>query len=610
MSISIRKIILMITDAVLLNIAFALALVVRFEFNVPGVYWNLFLENAVIITIVNIIIFYMFGLYKTLWRYAGMNEILKVALSVIGGTFAIFVLGKIIDELFPRTVYIIGCLITILAIGSSRISYRFLRALIRNIRHSSNNIKRVMIIGGGDAGAMLVRELHSHSDGEYIPVAIIDDNKWKWGAKISGIPIKGGINKIKDVAKSYKIDLIIIAIPSAKRKTISEIISICKQTGCKLKTLPGLYDLVDNKVSIKNIRDVSIEDLLGREEVKLNTSEIAGYLEDQVVLVTGGGGSIGAELCRQIANFKPRKIIVFDIYENSAYELQYELKRKHPELDLSIEIASVRDKDRIKSVFKKYRPTVVFHAAAHKHVPLMEDNPQEAVNNNIIGTLITAGCADEFAVKRFVLISTDKAVNPTSVMGATKRVAEMIIQSMDKLSRTEYVAVRFGNVLGSSGSVVPIFKQQIASGGPVTVSHKDVTRYFMTIPEAVMLVIQAGAMANGGEMFVLDMGEPIKIIDLAKDLITLSGFTPFEDIKIEYTGLKPGEKMFEELFLEEEGLKATRHKGILVAPATNYMFAELLMWIGELEENLESEERLRKILFEMVKKPVINEYSY
>ena len=384
------------------------------------------------------------------------------------------------------------------------------------------------------------------------------------------------------IAEKMNIDEIIIAIPSVSKKEIGSIVEICKKTKCKLKILPGIYEIIDGQVSIKKIRDVQIEDLLGRDEVKLNIDEISSYIEGKSILVTGGGGSIGSELCRQIARFKPRKLAIFDIYENNAYDIQNELLRRYKDLNLDVIIGSIRDKKRINEIIEKEKPDVIFHAAAHKHVPLMENNPREAIKNNVFGTLNLAQAADRYGVKRFVMISTDKAVNPTNVMGATKRICEMIVQSMNEISKTEFVAVRFGNVLGSNGSVIPLFKKQIEEGGPVTVTHPDVVRYFMTIPEAAQLVIQAGAMANGGEIFILDMGEPVKIIDLAKDLIRFSGFEPNVDIPIKITGLRPGEKLFEELLLDEEGIKATKHDKIYIGKPTYIDYKLLLKSINEL----------------------------
>jgi FlaA1/EpsC-like NDP-sugar epimerase len=404
---------------------------------------------------------------------------------------------------------------------------------------------------------------------------LIDDDKLKHGMKVMGIKVYGGKGKIAETALRLSIDEIILAIPSAPKMIQADILNECKKTKCKLQIVPSIYKLINEEISIKDIRDVQIEDLLGREPVKLGIENICGYISNQVVLITGGGGSIGSELCRQIARFQPKQLLILDIYENNAYDLQQELKRKHPELNFKVLIASVRDRARLESIFSTYHPDVVFHAAAHKHVPLMEENPAEAIKNNVFGTLNTAECADKYGARRFVMISTDKAVNPTNIMGATKRIAEMIIQGMDKQSKTEYVAVRFGNVLGSNGSVIPLFKKQIADGGPVTVTHPEINRYFMIIPEAVQLVLEAGSMAKGGEIFVLDMGQPVKIADLARDLIRLSGLEPGVDIEIKYTGLRPGEKLYEELLMAEEGLSATGHEKIHIGKPMDIDMNEL-----------------------------------
>ncbi|WP_342455756.1 polysaccharide biosynthesis protein [Caloramator sp. Dgby_cultured_2] len=459
----------------------------------------------------------------------------------------------------------------------------------------------MLIFGAGDAGAIVAKEMKKHPELGYIPVAFVDDDKSKKGKYIQGIPIVGDRNDLEDIVEEMAIDEILIAIPSADKEERAEIIRLCSQTGCKLKTLPGIYELIGGKVTISQIRDVEIEDLLGREPVELNIDEIADYLKDKVVLVTGGGGSIGSELCRQIARFNPKKLLILDIYENGAYNLSMELKSQYKDLDQEVIIASIRERERLREIFKKYRPNVVFHAAAHKHVPLMEANPKEAIKNNILGTLNVVKCADEFGVEKFVLISTDKAVNPTNIMGATKRFAEMIIQAYDKVSKTEYVAVRFGNVLGSSGSVIPLFKEQIKKGGPVTVTHPEINRYFMTIPEAAQLVIQAGAMAEGGEIFVLDMGKPVKIVDLARQLIRLSGFEPDKDIKIEFTGLRPGEKLYEELLMNEEGLKKTKHKKIFIGKPGEFDVDKINSMIESLIDALDDEdEKIFKLMEEFV----------
>lgn len=417
-----------------------------------------------------------------------------------------------------------------------------------------------MVVGAGEAGAMVIKEFQNSRYLDQKVCCVIDDNEAKQGKYLRGVQIMGTRNDIGFLARELNVDEIIVALPSVPQSEVREILQICQETGCKLKVMPGIYQMINGEVSVSRLRKVEIEDLLGREPIKLQVESVMGYVAGKTILVTGGGGSIGSELCRQIAAHNPKRLIIADIYENNAYDIQQELKQKYPKLDLVVLIASVRNVHRINSIFETYRPEIVYHAAAHKHVPLMEDSPNEAIKNNVFGTYATAQAADRYGVSRFVLISTDKAVNPTNIMGASKRICEMIIQMMNHRSRTDFVAVRFGNVLGSNGSVIPLFKKQIEQGGPVTVTHPDIIRYFMTIPEAVSLVLQAGALAKGGEIFVLDMGEPVKILDLAENLIRLSGFKPFEEIPIVFTGLRPGEKLYEELLMNEEGLKETENK--------------------------------------------------
>jgi FlaA1/EpsC-like NDP-sugar epimerase len=591
-----RKAFLFITDILLLNFAVYLSLFIRFEGEIPTQYINVFLNTNILLTIFNILVFYLFGLYTSLWTYASIDELIQVFLAAAVGSSGSYPIGLLLHLPLPRSVYIISFMLILLFIGGSRFSYRILRRAKRVLVPEDNKV-RVMIIGAGDAGSMVIREMQRHDGFSYMPVVVVDDDKRKHRARIHGVPVKGDKSKIIELVEKYSINEIIIAMPSASKKIKLDILNICKQTKCKLKTLPGMYELINDKVTIRQIRNVNIEDILGREEVKLNTEEISDYIKDQVIVITGGGGSIGSELCRQVAKFQPRKLLILDIYENNAYDLENELKHTYKnELDFEIIIASVRDKKRLVQIFEKYKPTVVFHAAAHKHVPLMESNAVEAIKNNVFGTLNVAQCADEFGVTKFVLISTDKAVNPTNIMGATKRVAEMIIQSLDKQSKTEFVAVRFGNVLGSNGSVIPLFKKQIAQGGPVTVTHPDITRYFMTIPEAAQLVIQAGAMASGGEIFVLDMGESVKIDELARDLIRLSGYIPDMDIMIEYTGLRSGEKLYEELLLAEEGIKETKHEHIFVAKPQEIDFSEVLFRLEAIEHCMYDTDQLKSCL--------------
>lgn len=454
-------------------------------------------------------------------------------------------------------------------------------------RAEKKQATRVMVIGAGSAGALILKEMKNNKDMNYKPVAVIDDNPFKRGTTISGVKVYGDRYSIKQAVKEMQVETIIIAIPTLDNDDKKEIIEICKSTGCKLKLVPGVYELINDKYLLSKVRDVDVEDLLGREPIKLDMEGISDYLENRVVLVTGGGGSIGSELCRQISRFNPKQLIILDAYENNAYDLQNELLYRYPNLNLEVLIASIRDKKRLESIFSIYNPEVVFHAAAHKHVPLMENSPSEAIKNNVFGTLNLSECADKYKVKRFVMISTDKAVNPTNIMGASKRMCEMIVQAMDKVSETEFVAVRFGNVLGSNGSVIPLFKKQIANGGPVTLTHREITRFFMTIPEASQLVLQAGAFAKGGEIFVLDMGKPVKIYDLACDLIKLSGLEPEKDIEIKITGLRPGEKLYEELLMDEEGLGKTGHNKIFVGRPMVDNIEELKKKLDELRVVIE-----------------------
>ncbi|NLM04713.1 MAG: polysaccharide biosynthesis protein, partial [Clostridiales bacterium] len=544
--------VLIIIDTILINFAFLLAFYIRFDGNIMGDmaagYFEVYLKNAFVLTLIKLTLLYVFGLYKSLWKYASIEEVIQIVGASFVTNTGVITYMMMTQQRLPRSIYILIFLLDIILIGGVRLSYRMTRNIrTRNFNQffGRNIQKRIMIIGAGQAGAMVIKELKRHGDLNSKAVAIIDDDESKLGARIHGVPVLGDRYHIRKIAEAKKVDEIIIAIPSGSKNEVRKIVEECSRTKCKLKILPGIYEIIDGQVSIKEIRDVEIEDLLGRDPIKVDLDEISSYLTDKVVLVTGGGGSIGSELCRQIASFHPSKLLILDIYENNAYDIQNELKMTCPKLDLEVLIASIRDKERLNEIFSQYKPEVVFHAAAHKHVPLMEASPQEAVKNNIFGTKNVAECAHEFGSRRFVLISTDKAVNPTNIMGATKRVAEMLIQSMDKMSKTEFVAVRFGNVLGRNGSVIPLFKKQIAAGGPVTVTDPEMTRYFMTIPEAVQLVIQAGSMAKGGEIFILDMGDPVKIMDLAKNLIRLSGFEPDVDMDIEIIGLRPGEKLYE-----------------------------------------------------------------
>lgn len=580
----IKTIMFLLIDAALINLSYVLSLIIRFDGDIQGdqfiLYFSRYKEQFIYITLIKLVIFVYLKMYKSIWRYASIEELMNIVFSSIISNLAILIYTYLIGSNLSRGVYIIAILLDMMFIGGIRFYYRSVRTLIDKFQ-KRNNKKRIMIIGAGEAGASVIKEYKNHPQLNSKPVAIIDDDQYKSGKVIMGVPIVGRRDDILNQAEKLKIDEIILSIPSASKKDISDIVEICKESKAKLKILPSVYELIDEEVTIKNIRDVQIEDLLGRDEIKTDINEISMYIQDKVAVVTGGGGSIGSELCRQVANIKPKKLIIIDIYENSTYDIQNELLRRNKELKLKVYIASILDRDMIFELFNRERPDVVFHAAAHKHVPLMEDSPKESINNNVFGTLNLVQAADEFGVNKFVMISTDKAVNPTNIMGASKRLCEMIIQSVDTVSQTDFVAVRFGNVLGSNGSVIPLFRKQIEEGGPVTVTHKDVIRYFMTIPEAVSLVIQAGAMAEGGEIFILDMGKPVKILDLAIDLITLSGFEPYTDIPIEITGLRPGEKLYEELFLDEENITATKHDKIYVAKPT---FTDYQLLLKLLEE--------------------------
>ena len=524
---------------------------------------------------------YITRLHAVSLRHASVAEIIRVAIVSAALTISSIIVTLIQNKTEKDAAWcIVTCGIFFILACIIVASYRLYRSAKHIIsKGSARNKKKVLIVGAGDAGTTILREIQTSNRLDICAVGFIDDDPHKLGTTILGVKVLGNSEQIEDIAKRTGAELIIIAIPTADAKTIKRISQLCLQTKCEVKTLPGLFQLIDGAVSVSRLRDVDVQDLLGREPVQVNLDEVMGYIEEQVVLVTGGGGSIGSELCRQIANHNPKQLIILDIYENNAYEIEQELKRRLPNLNLLTLIASIRDSGKMDNVFKTYRPDIVFHAAAHKHVPLMETSPNEAVKNNILGTYKVVQAADKYGVKKFVQISTDKAVNPTNIMGATKRVCEMIIQAFSRKSKTQFVAVRFGNVLGSNGSVIPLFKKQIAEGGPVTLTHKDIIRYFMTIPEAVSLVLQAGAYANGGEIFVLDMGEQVKIYDLAVNLIKMSGFEPGKDIEIKITGLRPGEKLYEERLMAEEGMEKTANDRISIGKPIemddNHLFATL-----------------------------------
>ena len=554
---------LMALDALLINATSILAILLQENLSWTKMMWqpymHILVPYSVISTIVIIGIFVPFKLYNSLWEFAGVDELFHI---VVAGAI-VSILKFIVNSIpgiphFQVSYPVISGLLLVGAIGLSRMAYRVARTLLRP--SSQPGKVRTLLVGAGKAGAMALRELQTSERSLNDVVCIVDDDFTKRGSFLRNIKICGACSDIPAIVKQYKIDEIILAIPTATPEQRRRIVSICQQTRCRLKTLPGLFQLANGDISVQKIRSVDVLDLLGRDSVKVDLTEIAAYVKGKTVLVTGGGGSIGSELCRQIAKQDPKRLIIFDIYENNAYDIQQELVRSMPELTLDVIIGSVRDRQKVEELFSVYQPDLVFHAAAHKHVPLMESSPNEAIKNNVFGTYNVASAADRFGAERFVLISTDKAVNPTNIMGASKRICEMIVQSMSTRSATKFVAVRFGNVLGSNGSVIPLFKKQIADGGPVTVTHRDVIRYFMTIPEAVSLVLQAAAFASRGEIFVLDMGEPVRIDDLARNMIRLSGFEPDVDIKIVYTGLRPGEKLYEEMLMKEEGLRTTQNE--------------------------------------------------
>ena len=600
----VRRIFLVITDIILINGSVFLSLIMRFEINiasVPEEYIQKYIVNVIPFTIVTLIIFWCFRMYHSLWQYASIAELYKIVEACVVAELAHLCVTSFMGWMLPRSCYFTSGVFLIVAMSASRFMYRLLRQLINEYRHTSEQLK-IMIIGAGEATSVLMREI---SNSRYLDnskvVCIIDDDLGKVGKYIRGVKIVGTRDHIKEYARYYDIDEIIFAIPSAT-KDKREILNICKETSCNLKILPGVYQMVDGEINIKDLRNVDVLDLLGRDPVKVDIESIMGYVKDKTVLVTGGGGSIGSELCRQLVSHKPKCLVIFDIYENNAYDIQQELKIKYPDANVVTLIGSIRNTSRLESVFEQYKPDIVYHAAAHKHVPLMEVSPNEAIKNNVVGTWNVAKMADKYGVKKFVMISTDKAVNPTNVMGATKRICEMIIQSFNEKSKTDFVAVRFGNVLGSNGSVIPLFKRQIEAGGPVTVTHPDIIRYFMTIPEAVSLVLQAGAYAKGGEIFILDMGEPVKIDDLAKNLIRLSGYTLGVDMEIKYTGLRPGEKLYEELLMNEEGMQDTDNKLIHIGRPIEFDKEHFYEKLEELKEMAYAEDSadIRKKIMEVV----------
>ena len=626
---------LIVFDIIAINFSYFFALFMRFEFSyrsIPKEYFMAYLEFAPIYTVFTIVIFYVLRLYSSLWRFASFNELNRVAGATVITTVFHWAGITVLFSRMPMSYYVTGPVIQFCLTTAVRFSYRYI-TMERQRRELRDNIKHnAMIIGAGAAGQVILRELKNSNESQTRVCCMIDDNPNKWGRYMDGIPVVGGRDSIFESVDKYGIDKILVALPAASNEQRREILNICKETGCEIKSLPGIYQLTNGEVSLSKMKKVDVVDLLGREPIKVNMDEICTYIEGKVVLVTGGGGSIGSELCRQVAKHHPKQLVIFDIYENNAYDIEQELRKNCPDLNLVVLIGSVRDSRRIEGVFAKYRPQIVYHAAAHKHVPLMENSPNEAIKNNVIGTYKTALAAMKYGAERFVLISTDKAVNPTNIMGASKRLCEMVIQSMNVICRdgrtdilpklyahtdddeayrsvlkmtaaasevtttkeqpleagkkyiTQYAAVRFGNVLGSNGSVIPLFKKQIEAGGPVTVTHPDIIRYFMTIPEAVSLVLQAGVYAQGGDIFVLDMGEPVKIDLLARNLIKLSGYIPDVDIKIVYSGLRPGEKLYEEKLMAEEGLQKTQNDLIHIGKPIPFNIEEFMKQLEMLAE--------------------------
>ena len=649
---------LLVYDVIVINASWFFGLLLRFDLrysSIPPEYLNAYLKFAPFYTLFTVIVFYIFRLYNSIWRFASFSELNRI-LGATGVTTLFHVVGiTAFLHRMPVSYYVVGAAAQFCLVTAIRFSYRFV--ILEKARRDKNlkSVHNAMIIGAGAAGLVILKELKVSNDANARPLCVIDDNPNKWGRVMDGIPIVGGRDSILESVKKYNIDQILFAIPSATAEEKRDILNICKEAGCELLTLPGIYQMTNGEVSLSKMKPVAVEDLLGRDPIKVNMDEIFRHLKGKSILVTGGGGSIGSELCRQIAGHEPGKLIIFDIYENNAYEIEQELKRKYPELNLVVLIGSVRDSRRINRVFEQYKPDIVYHAAAHKHVPLMETSPNEAIKNNVIGTYKTAYAALKHGTKRFVLISTDKAVNPTNIMGASKRLCEMVIQSMDAVSRegridllpflhahmdkiidgqvapdpmdhmavdgmgegeqalriesidnenrggTQFVAVRFGNVLGSNGSVIPLFRKQIEAGGPVTVTHPDIIRYFMTIPEAVSLVLQAGTYAQGGEIFVLDMGAPVKIDTLARNLIRLSGYKPDVDIKVEYVGLRPGEKLYEEKLMAEEGLQKTENDLIHIGKPIPF---DTTVFLRQLEELAKASYENSEDIMEMVEKIV------
>ena len=601
----------MIADIMIIIGSYFLAIVLQKELLITGNDLTLFKTYILFFTLAYLVSFFALGLYKNMWAYAGLIEYINVMYANIASFFVVVILDQTRNYPISTSSIIIGTVFTFIGTEGIRIAYR----IVMNKSKTGildKPIKRtnILIIGAGMAGKLLIHEMTHNSNLNYEIMGLIDDNRSKLHQSISGVSVIGTTEDIPRLVEELDIDEVIFAIPSLSGEQKSRILNILNQTKVRLKTLPNISEIINKGIDISTIRDVEITDLLGRKEIELDLSSMTEYIDGKVILVTGGGGSIGSELCRQIARFRPKQLIIFDIYENNAYDIQLELLHNFPQLNLLVLIGSVRDRKKVKEVFQTYKPDFVFHAAAHKHVPLMETSPKEAIKNNVFGTLNLVQAADAAGTSRFLLISTDKAVNPTNIMGATKRLCEMILQSYNQISKTTcYVAVRFGNVLGSNGSVIPLFKKQIKEGGPVTVTHREITRYFMTIPEAVKLVLTAGSFASGGEIFVLDMGEPVKIYDLAKNLIRLSGYEPEVDIKINVTGLRPGEKLYEELLMSEEGLTKTKNSLIFIGQPTELDWQTLIQRLNELIKKV-YDENVSDAEIKSVMRSIVDTYQY
>ncbi|MPQ44723.1 polysaccharide biosynthesis protein [Clostridium tarantellae] len=596
---------LVLADIILISIAYLFSLYVRFAPVMPNAYKEVYANNMLIIIMLYMIPFYFLKMYKSLWRVASIDEVIIGGIACFVGMILNLLSIFVLSVEIPISVNILAAILITFFVVGMRLALRAHKIMTIQYHSKKAHSKRdkILIVGAGSCGRMIKREIINNINSNYELIGFIDDDKNKVGTHISGIKVLGTRNDVKSICAKYNVELILIAIPSISANERKSLVEICQETNVKTKIMPSINELIGEEFNLGKARDVDLKDLLGRVEVKLDKKGIKDYVKDKVVLVTGGGGTIGSELCRQIACFSPKLLLILDIYENNAYDLQNELKRKFPKLKQHVIISSVRDRKRMEHIFKEYEPQLVYHAAAHKHVPLMEFNPGEAIKNNVVGTLNVAECADKYGVEKFVLISTDKAVNPTNVMGATKRMCEMVVQALSRKSKTEFVAVRFGNVLGSNGSVIPLFKKQIAEGGPITLTNKYITRYFMLIPEAAQLVLQAGGYAEGGEIFVLDMGKPVKIFDLANELIKLSGYKPGEDIKIEITGLRPGEKLYEELLMDEEGLKETKHEKIFIGKPGDFDIKEINLAIEHLINIIkyEDEELIKVALSQIVK---------